>query len=49
MKSPRVDNIPAELLNHSREEIVKALTTLKLRVWESEELPNECHTPPKER
>ena len=36
-KSPRVNNIPAELIKYERPEILKALMTIYQKIWETKQ------------
>ena len=40
-KSPGVDNIPAELIKHGGPEMIKALTTICQRIWDTKQWPTE--------
>ena len=40
-KSPGVDNVPAELLKHAGSELVRLLTAICQRMWETKQWPKE--------
>ena len=40
-KSPGVDNVPGELVKHGGEKMMKALTALCQKIWNTKEWPKE--------